>query len=219
MNRTRKNKVLTEQFIRSKLTTKLYDIYLDKNIYFGEEPFKLPADDDWDPKTGSCAMHSLFTIESLGKKVTQQMKQYKGFKEVTGKNIQDILSKLDAGYIIELLHVYRNKSLVESLPRNNVYDSHDFILVKGGSKYILSQGFQFEYKHSLTSYNREQVENMLKDIIEYLCDYENNKKWKDLDVSYYKKYFKAPLLVGKMDQLIPKPEKKVNGIVLEYLAI
>jgi hypothetical protein len=219
MNKTRKNKVLSEQFIRSKLTTKLYDIYLDKNIYFGEDPFKLPADDDWDPKTGSCAMHSLFTIESLGKKVTQQMKQYKGFKEVTGKNIQQIISKLDAGYVIELLHVYRNKSLVESLPRNNVYDSHDFILVKGGSKYILSQGFQFEYKHLLTSYNRGQVENMLKDIIEYLCDYENNKKWKDLDLSYYTKYFKAPLLLGKMDQLTPNPEKKVNGVVLEYLAI
>jgi hypothetical protein len=219
MNKTRKNKVLSEQFIRSKLTTKLYDVYLDKTFYFGEDPFKLPADDNWDPKTGSCAMHSLFTIESLGKKVTQEMKQYKGFKEVTGKNIQEIISKLDAGYIIELLHVYRNKSLVETLPRNNVYDSHDFILVKGGSKYILSQGFQFEYKHLLTSYNREQIENMLKDIIEHLCDYENNKKWKDLDLSYYKKYFKAPLLVGKMDQLKPIPEKKVNRVVLEYLVI
>jgi hypothetical protein len=219
MNKTRKNKVLSEQFIRSKLTTRLYDIYLDKNIYFGEDPFKLPADDDWDPKTGSCAEHSLFTIESLGKKVTQQIKQYKGMKEVTGKNIQEIISKLDSGYIIELVHEYRNRSLAQSLPRANLYDSHDFILVKGGSKYFLSQGFQFEYKHLLTSYNREQIENMLKDIIEHLCDYDNNKKWKDLDFSYYKKYFNASLLVGKMDQLKPEPEKKVNGVILRYLAI
>jgi len=68
MAKTRKNKVLSEQFIRSKLTVKNYDAYLDKKFYFGEDPFKLPADDDWDPRTGSCSMHALFTIEALGKK-------------------------------------------------------------------------------------------------------------------------------------------------------
>jgi hypothetical protein len=216
---TRKNKILSEYFIRSKLTTKNYDKYLDRTFYFGEDPFKLPADDDWDPKTGSCAMHALFTIEALGKKVTEEIKQYKGFHHVTEKNIESILSKLDKGHIIEFTHSYRNKSLVESLPRNNVYDSHDFILVKGGKKYFLSQGFQFEYKHSLTSYTRKQVETMLKDIITYLCDYDNKKLWKDLDLSYYKKYFKADLLVGKIDQLKVDPDKKVNGIILEYLEI
>jgi hypothetical protein len=219
MAQTRKKRMLTEQFIRSKLTTKNYDIYLDKNFYYGEDPFKLPADDDWDPKTGSCAMHAVFTIEALGNKITEKTKQYKGFHEVTPMNIESIMNKLDSGYIIELLHVYRNKSFVETLPRNNVYDSHDFILVKGGSKYFLSQGFQFAYKHSLTSYTREQVITMLHDILTYLCDYNNNKSWKDLDLSFYKKYFKADLLVGKMDQLKVSPNKKVNGIVLEFLEI
>jgi len=217
MIKTRKNKVFSEHFIRSKITTINYDKYLDRTFYFGEDPFKLPADDDWDPKTGSCAIHALFTIEALGKKVTEQIKQYKGFHEVTEKNIENILSKLDKGKIIEFTHSYRNKSI--TLPRNNLYDSHDFILVKGGNKYFLSQGFQFEYKHLLSSYTRKQVEKMLNDIVIYLCDYDNIKLWKNLDLSYYKKYFKAELLVGKMDQIKVDPEKKVNGIILEYLII
>jgi hypothetical protein len=217
MVKTRKNKVFSEHFIRSKLTTKNYDKYLDRTFYFGEDPFKLPADDNWDPKTGSCAVHALFTIETLGKKVTEQIKQYKGFQDVTEKNIENILSKLDKGHIIEFIHSYRNKSI--SLPRDNLYDSHDFIIVKGGDKYFLSQGFQFEYKHLLSSYTRRQVEKMLNDIVIYLCDYENIKLWKNLDLSYYKRYFKAELLVGKMDQIKVDPEKKVNEIILEYLII
>lgn len=212
-------KILKESFIKSKLTKKNYDIYLDKNVYYGEDPYKLPADDDWDPSTGSCAMHSLFTIESLGGKITDKIKNYVGFKEVKSTNISKILDKLDSGSIIEFLHSYKDKSLVNKLPRNNVYDSHDFIIVKRGNKYFLSQGFQFEYKHSLRSYNRYKIEKMLNDIIKYLCDYDNKKLWKDLDLTYYKKYFKADLLVGKMSQLNIIPTKKVNGIILEYLEI
>lgn len=212
-------KILKETFIKSKLTKKNYDIYLDKNIYYGEDPYKLPADDNWDPSTGSCAMHSLFTIESLGGKITDKIKNYIGFKEVKSTNISKILDKLDSGSIIEFLHSYKDKSLVNKLPRNNVYDSHDFIIVKGDNKYFLSQGFQFEYKHSLRSYTRNKIEKMLNDIIKYLCDYENKKLWKDLDLTYYKKYFKADLLVGKMSQLNVIPTKKVNGIILEYLEI
>ena len=187
-------------------------------MYLGEDPFKLPADDDWDPKTGTCAMHALFTIETLAK-LTKGIKEYKGFKLVTEDTIDTILTKLDSGSIIELTHVYRDKSLVDTLPRNNVYDSHDFCLVKGGSKYFLSQGYQFVYKHSLKAYTREQIKKMLSDILEYLCDYDNSKRWKDLGISYYKKYFKADLTVGKMDLLPLNPEKKVNGIVLEYVEI
>jgi hypothetical protein len=215
----RKKKVLKESFIKSKLTKKNYDIYLDKNFYYGEDPYKLPADDDWDPSTGSCAMHSLFTIESLGGKITNKIKNYVGFKEVNESNITNIINKLDSGSIIEFLHSYKDKSLVNKLPRNNVYDSHDFIIVKGDNKYFLSQGFQFEYKHSLRSYTRDKIEKMLNNIIKYLCDYENKKLWKDLDLTYYKKYFKADLLVGKMSQLNVIPTKKVNGIILEYLEI
>ena len=87
------------------------------------------------------------------------------------------------------------------------------------NKYFLSQGFQFEYKHSLRSYTRDKIEKMLNNIIKYLCDYENKKLWKDLDLTYYKKYFKADLLVGKMSQLNVIPTKKVNDIILEYLEI
>lgn len=216
---TRRNKILSEKFVRTKLTQKKYDAYLDKNVYYGEDPFKLPADDDWDPATGTCAMHCLFTIESLCATVTESIKQYKGFKEVTEDGIDTIMKKLDSGSIIELLHVYRDKSLVETLPRNNVYDSHDFILVKGGSKYFLSQGFQFFYKHSLKAYSSDQVRKMLHDMLVYLCDYDNVKKWDDLNLAYYNKYFKADLTLGKMDLLPVDPEKKVNGIVLEYLEI
>jgi hypothetical protein len=216
---TRKHKILRENFIRSKLNVKAYDIYIDKHMYHGEDPFKLPADDDWDPATGTCAMHCLFTIEALGFRLTDAIKQYRGFKEVGSGNIETIIKKLNSGSMVEFLHVYREKSLVNTLPRNNLYDSHDFILVKGGDKYFLSQGFQFEYKHSLKSYTEEQVRTMLHDIITHLCDYDNTKRWKDLDLSYYKKYFKADLLVGKLDQLKIDPGKKVNGVVLEYVEI
>jgi hypothetical protein len=216
---TRKNKIISETSVRAKLTAKRYDTYLDTNFYFGENPFKLPADNDWDPATGTCAMHALFTIESLGGKITNDIKAYKGFKLVTENTINSILAKLDSGSIIELTHAYKDKSLIEKLPRNNVYDSHDFCLVKGGSKYFLSQGYQFIYKHKLKSYTREQIKKMLMDIISYLCDYDNNKVWKDLNLYYYNKYFKAELTVGKMDLLPVNPDKKVNGIVLEYIEI
>lgn len=208
MNKTRKNKVFSEHFIRSKLTLENYDTYLDRVFYFGEDPFKLPADDDWDPKTGNCGFHAMFTIAALGKKITEQIKHYKGFREVNEQNIEYLLSKLDAGRIIELTHSYRNKSLVTTLPRNNVYDSHDFVIVKGGDKYFLSQGFQYVYKHVLIAYTRDQIKKMLRDIIMHLCDYHNNKHWKDLKLSYYKKYFRAELSVGKLDQLKVDPEKK-----------
>lgn len=217
--KAKKHKLFTEDFIRKRLTVKNYDTYLDKNFYHGEDPFKLPADDDWDPATGSCSMHSSFTIEILGGKLTDAIRQYKGFKEVTEANIEAILKKLDSGSIIEFIHQYRNKSLIESLPRNNVYASHDFCLVKGGSKYFLSQGFQHVYKQRLNTYTADEVRKMLRDIVLYLCDPRSIKKWKDLDLKYYNTYFKSDFTVGKMDLLQVKPEKKVNGIILEYAEI
>jgi hypothetical protein len=216
---TRRKRRLSEKIVRSKLTEKNYDKYLDENFYFGENPFKLPADDDWDPATGSCAMHALFTIESLGGNLTKDIKNYKGFKLLNETTVDSIIKILDLGSIVELTHVYRDKNLVKTLPRNNVYDSHDFCLIKGDSKYFLSQGYQFAYKHSLKALSREQLKQMLLDIIVHLCDYDNNKVWKDLDLSYYNKYFKADLTLGKMDKLPVNPEKKVNGIVLEYIEI
>lgn len=216
---TRKKRHLTEKLIRSKLTVSNYDTYLDKNVYFGEDPFKLPADDEWDPKTGTCAMHALFTIESLGAKLTNKIKQYRGFKEVNKTNIEMILNKLDHGSILEFAHTYRDKTILNRLPKNNLYGSHDFIIVKGSDKYFLSQGFQFEYKHLLTSYSREEISEMLNDIVTYVCDYENSRHWKDLKLEYYKKYFKAPLLVGGIKMLYPKPAAKVHNVVLEYLEI
>jgi len=212
-----KNKIFSENFIRSKLTVKNYDIYLDNNIYFGEDPYKLPADNNWDPKTGSCAMHALFTIDSLGMKVTDKIKNYIGFKLVKENTIDKIIEKLDSGSIIELIHLYNGPYPDKS--NKNFYDSHDFVIVKGGSKYFLSQGFQFEYKHSLRAYTQEQIKKMLNDIILYLCDYDNIKQWKDLDLIYYKKYFRADLKLGQILQLPVNPNKKVNGIVLKYLEI
>ena len=219
MGQTRKKKPFTEQFLRSKLTVKHYDTYLDTHFYFGEDPFKLPADDEWDPRTGNCGWHARFTIETLIGALPKSVEQYKGFKEIQESTIEALLQKLDSGSLIEILHQYRHKSLAETLPRNNVYDSHDFVLVKGGTKYFLSQGFQYAYKHSLTSYTREQIRNMLQELLTHTCDPQNTKRWSELDLSYYKKYFKADLLVGKLDQTPVVPSKKVNGIILEYLEI
>jgi hypothetical protein len=219
MGKTRKIKRRSEATIRSKVISSKYDIFLDKNVYYGEDPFKLPADDDWDPKTGTCAMHSLFTIDALGVKIPESIKQYIGFKEVNPSKIDTILTMLDKGSIVECLHTYRDKSIIHRLPRNNLYGSHDFVLVKGGSKYFLSQGFLFAYKHSLRAYTKDQLIKLLTDILEYLCDYDDTKKWKDLDLEYYKKYFKTDLRVGGISRLPVDMNKKVHSIVLEYVEI
>ena len=214
-----KSRHFTETYIRSHITQPKYDIYLDKNFYYGEDPFKLPADDDWDPKTGTCAMHSLFTLNSLGIHITDKIKQYVGFKEVRENTIEHIINKLDKGSIIELLHTYKDKNKIYTMPRDNLYGSHDFIIVKGGDKYFLSQGFLFAYKHSLKAYTKQEVIQMLHDIIIHLCDYDNKKTWNDLDMSYYKKYFRTDLLVGGIKKLHVKGDRKVHNIILEYLEI
>ena len=216
MGQTRKRQ-RTEQFVRAKLTTPHYDTYLDHRMYHGEDPAKAhPLSNDWDPSTGSCAIHNFFTIESLGFKLTKNIIFYRGMKELKETMISSLLEKMDNGSLIEFSHSYRDPSIYNTIPRNNVYDSHLFVIFKAGSKYFLSQGYQYMYKHSLTSYTRHQIEKMLHELLLYTCDPDNTKHWKDLDLSYYKKYFKADLLVGKLDQLPVIPTKKVNGIILCY---
>ena len=95
-------------FIKKQLTIPAYDTFLDKYVYMGEDPFKLPADDDWDPKTGSCAFHGLFTIEALGGKLTKGLMSYKGHKEVKETTIERLLDKLDSGSILEFVYEYRD---------------------------------------------------------------------------------------------------------------
>ncbi len=81
-----------------------------------------------------------------------------------------------------------------------------------GSHYFLSQGYLHKYKHSLRSYTKEEVKNMLEDIITNHSDYENTKKWKDIDISLHKKYFMTDLRLFPDNP--PLPERKVNQIVL-----
>lgn len=87
-------------FIKKQLTIPAYDKFLDEYVYMGEDPFKLPADDDWDPKTGSCSFHGLFTVKALGGKLTKRFMSYKDHKEVKENTIEKLLEKLDSGSII-----------------------------------------------------------------------------------------------------------------------
>ena len=206
-------------FIKKQVTIPAYDTFLDKHVYMGEDPFKLPANDDWDPKTGSCAFHGLFTIEALGGKLTKGLMSYKGHKEVKETTIERLLEKLDSGSILEFVYEYRDRSLANTVPVNEFAETHDFVIVKGDDKYFVSQGFQFVYKHSLRSHTKEYIRTMLHNILKHLCDPDNTKKWKDMDISYYKKYFYADLTTGKMAQLPINPNKKVHGYILRYAEV
>lgn len=208
----------SEAFIRKQLTAKNFDAWLNKHFYqHVNNSYKTNITNEWNPTTGSCAMHVVFTVEQLGKKMPEKMRNYVGFKIVHENTIDTILDLLDKGKIIELIHTYKDRNVVNHLPKENRYGSHDFTLVKGDDKYFVNQSYLHAYKHSLISYTRESMKKMFQDIIEELCDYENTKTWADVNMGMHKKYFRTELKNYYGNSF--KKDGKMHNIVLSYCEV
>ncbi len=193
----------TESQVREALTAAHYQSFLNtkypKTVAKHERPY-------WNPETGSCGFHARFTYEALG------VKHSGDYKVVKIKDIEKLLDALDRGEVLGFLHAYPSDSVFFTLPKDNRYGNHVFVLVKGGSKYFLSQGYLHKYKHSLTAMTREEVAQMLRDIIEKHSDYEDSKTWADIDLDVHRRYFKVEARVFPDKPFLS--HRKVHGIRL-----
>lgn len=193
----------TEEEVKQKLSLSNYKKFLDefypKSVSKDMKPY-------WNPETGSCGFHARFTREALG------VKPYRDYTLVHLKDINSIIERLDNGEVIEFLHNYPTDSVYNKLPKDNRYGNHVFVLVKGGNKYFVSQGYLHKYKHSIKAYTRDDIKQMLEDIVLKHSDYENTKLWKDIDTSLHKKYFGTELRLFPNNP--PLPNRKVHQIQL-----
>jgi hypothetical protein len=194
----------SEKAVQTALSLSKYTSYLHTK-YPPKEAFK-GAEEYYDPETGSCGFHARFTKEALG------VEDKGDIQRVELKSIESLLNALDAGDVLEFLHGYPSDAKYSSIPKDNRYGFHIFVLVKGGSKYYMSQGYLHRYKHSLRAYTRNQIRDMFEKIITDHCDYTNTKRWKDIDLSLHKKYFHTDLTIFP-DKPVD-PERKVNQIQL-----
>ncbi len=193
----------SEAVVRAALTESKYQSFLNTKYPKTVAKHELAY---WDPKTGSCGFHAFFTKEALG------VKEVGDYKLVTVKKIPEILAALDKGTVIEFLHAYPSDAKYFDIPKDNRYGNHVFVLVKGGEKYFLSQGYLHKYRHSLTTFTRDEVATFLRDVIEKHSDYEDKKTWADIDLGVHTKYFKVEPRVFPDRPFIPT--RKVNGIRL-----
>ena len=193
----------TESEVRDALTAARYQSFLNtkypKTAAKHEKPY-------WNPETGSCGFHTRFTYEALGVKGTGD------YKVVKPKDTEKLLNALDDGEVLGFLHSYPNDAVYFTLPKDNRYGNHVFAIVKGGTKYFVSQGYLHKYKHSLTAMTREEVAQMLRDIIEKHSDYDDTKTWADIDLGVHSKYFKVEARVFPDRPFLP--HRKVHGIRL-----
>lgn len=195
----------TEKNIKTQLTLQNYNKWLSESWLSEKED-----DDDWNKQTSKCGVHSVWVIEQLG--ITS--KEFANYEILIPKNISRILDLLDKGHLIQFNHDYKNNKTFSNLRKNNRYGNHVFNIVKGSDKYFVTQGFLNAYKHSVIHYNRSEIQDMLYDIIEKLSDYDNTKKWSDIDLPLYKKYFRTELfLYPKLPLLL---NGKMHNIVLRY---
>lgn len=195
--------LLSESNIRKNLTIENYNRFLRTSFYS-----KMKEGDDWDNETGTCGAHASFVIEQLGFK----SKDFSDYNIVTINTIDNIIKNLNKGYLIDLYHNYKDKLIFSRLPKDNRYGNHQFQIIKGGDKYFVTQGFLHAYKHSLIAYSEEDIRVMLNDIITKLSDYENKKKWSDLDLDLYKKYLRTDLFMYPKRRVIPN--RLVHNVVL-----
>lgn len=195
----------SEKHIKNKLTLDNYNKWLKTSFYSKQE-----KGDDWDPATATCGAHASFVIESLGFK----QKDFRKDITVTKEIIEDIIDNLNKGYLVDLIHNYKDGMMFSRLPKDNRYGNHQFQIIKGGNKYFLTQGFLHAYKHSLIAYTEEEIRNMLYNIITQLSDYDNNKKWGNLNLELYSKYFRTPLFMyPKRDVLL---NRLIHNVILTY---
>ena len=193
----------TENEVRTKLSAGKYASFL--KAYY---PKEVKADEKvyWDPETGSCGFHARFTYDALG------VKGKDDYKIVYEKDIGRIVELLDKGKVLGFLHNYPTDAVYFHLPKDNRYGNHIFVLVKGGDRYFLSQGYLHRYMHSLTSLTKQGLIDMLKNLIESHSDYEGTKTWGEIDTSLHKRYFKTDLRLFPNEPV--QTDRKVHGIIL-----
>lgn len=193
----------TEADVRNALTLANYQAFLE-----AEYPKEVSPEDReyWNPITGSCGFHARFTYDALG------VEEKDEFRQIDSGDIEGVVGLLDKGYVLTFLHNYPTDATFTHLPKDNRYGNHIFVLVKGGEKYFLSQGYLNQYKHSLTTLTDKEVKKMLEDIMTKLSDYENKKTWAEIDPIIHKKYFKTDLHIFPNRPILKN--RKVHGIVL-----
>ena len=187
----------TETFIRTNLTRARYVAWAKK--------MKMNP---------QCGLHVWFCMETLG----IPRKDFSEYQLVSENNITRLLQRLDRGYVLKFYHNYNTPMIVNRLGKRNRYVNHEWVVVKGGDKYFMLQGFLGVYLHSCRSYSRNELQTMLSDIVCKMSDYDNTRKWKDVDASLFRQYFGAPPLAidFKTDQTYPVvPTGKMHNIVLK----
>jgi hypothetical protein len=192
------SRIRTEAEVRKALTLAKYDRFLKEKY---PRAANAGQEELWNPETGSCGFHSYFTEKALG------VEDYREYEPVRRTAIPWILHLLENGEVLFFLHNYlEGDHVFQKMPKDNRYPPHMFVVVKGGDKYFLSQGYLHEYTHSLVSYTREDLVKMFEEIIDGLSDFGKTKTWADLDLHIYKKYFKVNMRM--------LPHRRVNGIAL-----
>ncbi len=156
-----------------------------------------------------CGTHVWWVIEALGLK----QKEYAEYRTITISDISTIISLLDKGHIVNFLHDYKDRNIFNRLRKDNRYGNHEFQILKVDDTYFLTQGFQYAYLHSLIGYSRPEIEEILRNIIEKLSDYDNTKRWGDLDLSLYRKYFRTDLFM--YPKLPVNKSGRVHNVVLQ----
>lgn len=194
--------MLTEKELRTKLTVGNYSRWLQAHFAHKKKG------DDWDPATATCGVHAWWVMEAL--KIPS--KDFSDTRIVNLSDIPSLLDNLDKGAVLDFLHDYKDRKTMMRLHKDNRYGNHEFLILKGGDKYFVTQGYLHAYKHSLIAYSRVEIATMLETIITRMSDYENNKTWSDLDVVAFHRYFRTrPFLYPKCPI---KPTGRMHNIVL-----
>lgn len=175
------------------------------------EENKLRDDVYWDPATGNCGFHARCVLEAFGIKDEDW-----GFDQkdvIRPSNIDRVLADLDAGRIVICCHEYNlGMRKFFKLPKDNRYGAHIFVVFKNGASYFVSQGYLHRYRSKTDAYTRGELRVMFERIMADLCDYDNVKKWGDLNLLTHVRYFKTPLRLFPDNP--PVEKRRVHDIVL-----
>jgi hypothetical protein len=179
----------------------------------------------------SCGRHKNFVLHQLGyiedfpedgvnlDMTTYHPLDYLGTKEgaLTIEGIPDLMNELDKGAPIVFYHDYNDfmGKTFNSLPEDNRYGNHVFVITKIGDKYFMTQGFLHRYAHKITELDKTGVETMITAIINELSDYGRDKTWADINFDTFKHYFGTELTAYPDIPL--KKTNKVMGINLTFV--
>ena len=179
----------------------------------------------------SCGYHMSFVLRQLGYAeedfvgdlTNNDIKKFHpldylgtNYGPLTVEGIPDLMTYLETGKPAVFYHDYNDYmgKTYHSLPKNNRYGNHVFVITKVGNKYFLTQAYIHRYAHQITEFDKKGIEKMITTIINDLSDYGRDKTWADIDFDAYKHYFGAELTAYPDIPL--KKTNKVMGINLTY---